>query len=131
MMENKRQKKEKITIDKLAKITKEGFVKLETNLRTEFDGRIDKLAQITARGFEQVDKRFDSLEVQIVEIKEDVRQIRNEIKQIWNKLDEIEQRLEQISKTSKEDADAIASDVLDLRRRVEFLENQIKEMQSA
>lgn len=109
------------------------------------DKKIESLAQMVAGGFEQVDrrfeqvdrrfeqvdKRFDSLEAQIIDLKEEVRQIRVELKQIWNKLEEIEQRLEKLFRTAKEDADAIASDVINLRQRVEFLESQIKEMQTA
>ena len=57
--------------------------------------------------------------------------MRAEIKQIWNKLEEIEQKVEKISKIAKEDMDAIASDILNLRQRIEFLENQVKKIQTA
>ena len=54
-----------------------------------------------------------------------------ETKNIRNKLDEIEERFKEISRMSKEDTDIMASDVFDLKQRVEFLENKVKELQAA
>lgn len=109
-------------IETLALMVQKGFE--ETAKKADVDKR-----------FEQVDKRFDKIEAEIVGLREEMheqfRQLRLEIKQIWNKLEEIEQKLGKISQTSKEDADALASDVFDLRQRVEFLENQIKELRRA
>jgi len=81
--------------------------------------------------FDGVDKRFDKIEMQITDLTEEVRQMRLEIKQIWKKLEEIEQRLDKISKTSKEDTGVLASDVLSLRKRVDFLENQVQKLQTS
>lgn len=111
------------------KETKNEFENLARMIQTGFDETAKKI-EVDKR-FELVDKRFDDIEAQIADVKEEIRQMRMEIKQIWNKLEEIEQKLERISQTSKEDVDAIASDILDLRQRIGFLENQIKEMQKA
>ena len=100
-------------------------------VKEEIKEEVEGLAQIVAKGFEQVDKRFDNIEIRLSNLEDEVRQMRAEIKQIWNKLEEIEQKVEKISKIAKEDMDAIASDILNLRQRIEFLENQVKKMQTA
>ena len=111
------------------KETKNEFENLARMIQIGFDETAKKI-EVDKR-FEQVDKRFDKIEAELVDIKEEISQMRNEIKQIWNKLEEIEQKLEKISRTSKEDVDAIAGDVLGLRQKIEFLENQVMELQKA
>ncbi|MBI4692005.1 MAG: hypothetical protein HY773_00970 [Candidatus Terrybacteria bacterium] len=111
------------------KETKNEFENLARMIQIGFDETAKKVD--VDKRFEQVDKRFDKIEAELTDIKGEIYQMRAEIKQIWNKLEEIEQKLERISQTSKEDVDAIASDVLDLKQRIGFLENQIKEIQKA
>ncbi|MBI2627923.1 MAG: hypothetical protein HYW71_00595 [Candidatus Niyogibacteria bacterium] len=91
----------------------------------EIISAINKFAVNVDKRFEQADKRFDILEEQISDLREEVHQIQGEIKRIWNKLEEIEQKLDKLSKTAKEDADAIAVDILKLKQRVKFLEKKI------
>ena len=102
----------------------------------KFDSKIDNLALTMFKGFNEMatkaemNKRFDAVESQIRDLREEVKLIRIEMKHIWNKLDEIERKLETVSGTSREDTDAIAGDVFDLRRRIEIMEEQIKEIKS-
>jgi len=78
-----------------------------------------------------VDKRLNTIESRLDDLTEEVRQTKVQIKDIWTKLEDIEERLEKAIGMPKEDSDAISGDVLDLRQRVEFLENQVREMQAS
>ncbi len=57
--------------------------------------------------------------------------LREEIRKIWIKLGEIDEKIERVSRMAREDVDAMAGDVIDLRQRVDFLENKVKELQAA
>lgn len=46
------------TVEKLIKVTTEGFVRTENKIESE----VGKLAVMTARGFEEANRRLDSLE---------------------------------------------------------------------
>ena len=50
------------------------------NKKTTIDSKIDGLAVAVKRGFDAVDKRFDGIEAQIVDLREEIRQIRTENK---------------------------------------------------
>lgn len=104
---------------------------MDKEIKQEFEN----LARMVKGEFDNVHQKFDSAHKEIQDLREEMheqfRQLRFEIKQIWSKLEEIEQKLGRISQTSKEDADALAGDVFDLRQRVEFLESQIKKLQKA
>ena len=65
----------------------------------------------------EVNGRFDTLE--------------SELRSIRIELTDIKSRLDQLEKRTKEDSDAHASDVLELRQRVQILERQVKQLQPA
>ncbi len=127
----------KTTIDELAVLMEKGFKRQDKRTdevleaMNKFAVSVDKRFDGVDKRFDGVDKRFDKIEAEIVDIKEEIRQIRIDLKQIWSKLEEIEQKLGKVSGMAKEDADALGSEVLDLRQRVNFLEKQIKELQTA
>ena len=54
-----------------------------------------------------------------------------ELRSIHNDLGEIKMRLTKLEKRTIEDADAAAKDVLELRNRVDMLEKQVRQLQSA
>lgn len=58
-------------------------------------------------------------------------EITGELRMIRNELEEIKKRLNILEKRTIEDADAAAKDVVELRRRVENLEKQIKQLQAS
>ena len=58
-------------------------------------------------------------------------EIRGELRLIHNELEEIKKRLDILEKRTIEDADVAVKDVLELRRRVEYLEKQVKQLQTA
>jgi len=102
---------------------------MDKETKSEFEKvgkEFENLARVVKGEFDNVHKEIQGLRE---EMHEQFRQLRLEIKQIWNKLEEIEQKLERISRTSKEDVDAIASDTLNLKHRVEFLEKRVQELQ--
>jgi len=74
--------------------------------------------------------------------KADIKDLRDEIddlrvemtagfRMVREELDEIKARLTKLEKRTIEDADAAAKDVLELRRRVEALEKQVRTLQTA
>ncbi|MBI4992803.1 MAG: hypothetical protein HZC26_01525 [Candidatus Magasanikbacteria bacterium] len=76
----------------------------------EFKGEVNKK-------FDEVNGRFDTLE--------------SELRSICIELKDIKFRLAQLEKRTKEDSDAHASDILELRQRVQMLERQVKQLQPA
>lgn len=54
--------KKDMSVNELAKLMQQGFVKLEHNLEKKIDDKIDALAMATAKGFEKVDERFDEID---------------------------------------------------------------------
>ncbi|OGH74437.1 MAG: hypothetical protein A3G00_00710 [Candidatus Magasanikbacteria bacterium RIFCSPLOWO2_12_FULL_43_12] len=66
---------------------------------------------------EEVNGRFDNLE--------------SELRSIRIELIDINRRLDQLEKRTKEDSDAHASDILELRQRVQMLERQVGQLQPA
>ncbi|OGH72284.1 MAG: hypothetical protein A2921_00245 [Candidatus Magasanikbacteria bacterium RIFCSPLOWO2_01_FULL_43_20b] len=66
---------------------------------------------------EEVNGRFDNLE--------------SELRSIRIELIDINRCLDQLEKRTKEDSDAHASDILELRQRVQMLERQVGQLQPA
>ena len=56
---------------------------------------------------------------------------RDEFRLIHSELEAIKKRLDILEKRTIEDADVAVRDVLELRRRVEYLEKQVKQLQIA
>lgn len=74
--------------------------------------------------------------------KSDIKELRDEIedlkvemtagfRMVREELDDIKARLTKLEKRTLEDADAAVKDVLELRRRVDMLEKQVRQLQSA
>lgn len=64
----------------------------------------------------------------LVDLRDDLM---SEIKSIRSELAEIKRDLEKLSERTIEDADVSAQEILQLKKRVDVLERQIKEMQPA
>ncbi len=72
-----------------------------------------------------LEKRLDGKISQVhLELSGQLRMIEIDIK-------DIKERLTRLEKRTIEDADATAKDVLELRRRIEALENKVRELQPA
>jgi len=90
----------------LAKIIKEGFDQTATKAELEQMATKDDL--------KRVEDRLDSIDSNIAKIQSD--------------LEDIRQKLDNISLRTKDDDDAVVKDIFALRRRVDALETQIKQM---
>jgi chromosome segregation ATPase len=69
----------------------------------------------TKEDLRRVEDRLDSIDSKIAKIQSD--------------LEDIKRDLERLEKRTKEDADVAAKDILELRQRVESLEEKIKQLQ--
>lgn len=100
---------------------------------------IDDLAIMVQKGFLAVDKKFDDLETKLnkkieglrFEMKAEFASVRSDIRRLENSLDEIKERLAQLEKRSFEDSDALATEVVDLRKRVTILEKELQKLKMA
>lgn len=83
---------------------------------------------VTKQEFEEfktdVNKHFGRVEQRLENIESELRSINMELADIKSRLDHLEKR-------TKEDSDAHASDILELRQRVQMLERQVKQLQPA
>lgn len=97
-----------VTTDEIMEFLQEHVVTKEDLRETEkrLDGRMDRL-----------ENRMDHLEAELALIHQD--------------LSDIKARLDRLEKRTKEDADASAREVTELRKRVEHLELQVAELHAA
>ena len=85
----------------------------------DFSTRVDER-------FEKMDERFDRMESKF---ENRFNRLENAIGEIRNELDEIKRRLDMIEKRTREDSNALAEVVVDLRKRLNIAERNIKELQ--
>lgn len=78
----------------------------------------EDLTLIVKESFEKVDKRFDAVDSRLDHIDSHIFAIRQE-------LEDIRHRLESLEQATKEDTDAFAKDILELRSRLTAAEKQI------
>lgn len=109
---------------------------MDKEIKQEFENlgkEFENFARIVKEEFDNVHKEFDNVHKEISELRtemnEQFHQLRLEIKDIWNKLGELEEKIDAAMKFSKEDIDAMAGDIFGIKKRVEFLENQLKGLQ--
>jgi len=74
--------------------------------------------------FDRVDERFDRVELRLDNIESELHSINSELADIKFRLDRLEKQV-------KEDSGAYVSDILELRKRVQVLEQQVKQLQPA
>ncbi len=65
------------------------------------------------------------------EMEDGFANIRQELREMNKDLGEIKNKLDKLERRTRDDADASVKDILDLRRRVEYLEDRLKQLQPA
>ncbi len=78
--------------------------------------------------FDRVDERFDRVEGDIERLRSEMH---DEFARLWREIDDIKQCLKRVEDRTKEDSDAAAGDILELRERVEAVEQQVRQLQMA
>ncbi|MDD2758537.1 MAG: hypothetical protein PHD72_04180 [Patescibacteria group bacterium] len=85
--------------------------------------------------FNKMDGRFNKVDDRFILLEQKVDQNHLEllgyIRMIETELKDIKERLTRLEKRTIEDADAAAKDVLELRHRVEVLEEKVRQLQPA
>ncbi len=96
---------------------------------------IDDLAAMIRDQFLHQDERLELLTSEVgklrIEMREGFARIDQELRSIKERLREIEARLPRVEQRTLEDADALAHDVVDLKKRVNFLEKAVARLKSA
>lgn len=92
----------------------------ETNNNT--DQKIDKLAIAVKHGFDEVHKRIDSLKS---DMNEKFIRIDDRFRETQGEIYDLRKYLERTEKSSLEDSDAIAEEVITLKRKVENFEKKL------
>lgn len=93
---------------------------------------IDELAVMVSNGFEQIEREFKAEFAAVrSELKSETSSIRADIRRLQEDMNEIKARLERLEKRTMEDDDALAKEVVVLRRRVDSLETELKKMKLA
>ena len=87
----------------------------------------ETLTGVIKESFELVDRRFDSIEEKVENLQQDVSWIKTELRSVDEKLNNLESQLTLLQKSAKEDIDIFAKDIIELRRRVEMLEKQVRQ----
>ena len=97
-------------VESLAISTKAGFDKVDerfAELHDEMNGK-----------FAKVDKRFDKVESDIVGIKKDLNIVKTDVAVIKTDLRNLDGKIGLVSKRNREDIDAIASDLVLVKKKV-------------
>lgn len=119
------------------------YIFMDSELKQCFD-KIDQRFDKIDQHLEKADQRFDELfsfladnmvtKQEFGEFKSEMYNFRDEangrLDAISRELDEIKKRLDALERRTIEDADAAANDILELRHRVEYLEEQFKRLQA-
>jgi chromosome segregation ATPase len=108
-----------ITNEELAKSIED----LSIVLKESFDAVGIKFQKIDDK-FDKIDERFDRIDERFDNVESELSYIKVEIKTIKDRLDKLSDRVFEGETTN-------GSDILDLRKRVEFLENKVKELSHA
>ncbi len=96
---------------------------MDQETKREFEA----LTGVIKESFELVDRRFDSIEEKVENLQQDVSWIKTELRSVDEKLNNLESQLTLLQKSAKEDIDIFAKDIIELRRRVEMLEKQVRQ----
>lgn len=144
------------TIEDLAKITADRFDKSDARfdaMMKEMNARfivaekstknqIEELARITANGFltmqKQMDERFDGVDQQFIGInsrldviESDIASIKSEMRRMWQKIDELEKQVKAVNQRAIEDEDAILKEIIKIKKRLEYLEKEVRGLKTA
>lgn len=97
---------------------------------------INDLAQVTANGFAEVHEKFDNkIDGLRAEMQQGFSSLRSEIKskfdEVKEEIVELREEVKHLSLRTKEDADAVAQDVLVINRRLDDLEKRVSALQIA
>ncbi len=133
--------------------TKEDVQEIVGQAVNDLSAVIHDLATMTSEKFELQDNKIDGLRTELkqeiadlrAELKQEVTDLRTELKQevtdlrsemrhefskVHAELNDIEERLTFLEKRTIEDADMLAEEVLDLKRRIKLLEADIKKIKA-
>lgn len=125
----------KITIDELAVMVQKGFSHLDAKIeavRAELKQDIQDVRTELKQEIQDVRTELKQ-EIQDVktELKQDIHSVRADIRRLESILNEVKERLTRLEKRSFEDDEVLAKEVVDLRKRVDFLEKQFKKLNFA
>lgn len=79
---NKKNKQSKMTLDKLALLTQQGFMDVDKR----FDG-VDKRFNGIDKRFDRVDKRFDGIDKRLDRVESEIREMKENSSELFTKLD--------------------------------------------
>jgi tetrahydromethanopterin S-methyltransferase subunit G len=109
---------EPLTLEELNK----ALEKLAT--KEDLEKEIEGLARLVKENFDKVDERLDKVDERLENMSAQLDLIQLDIA-------DIKQKLAILEKRAREDADAVAADVLKLKKRVEALEKQVQILQAS
>lgn len=97
------------------------MTKAEGVTKKELNDGLGKLRSEMEDGFTQL---RGEMEDGFANVRQELREMNKDLEEIKNQLDRLERR-------TRDDADASVKDILDLRHRVEYLEERLKKLQPA
>gem|GEM_PF-6038777 len=104
----------------------------ETNSNT--DGKIESLARIVKSGFDDVYKELKNLNARAnnlqIDMKEGFNKADDRFRETQEEINDLRKYVERIGKSSFEDSDILAEDVITLKRRVKFVEKRLQKLES-
>jgi predicted nucleic acid-binding Zn-ribbon protein len=124
----------KITIDELAIMMQREFNSLHgqydhldkkiDNVHQNLDKKIDNVYQKLDTKIDNVYQKLDA------KIDSGIASVRTDIRRLESSIDDIKERLKRLEKRSFEDEEVLAKEVVDLRKRVDFLEKEFKRLKN-
>jgi len=114
------------SIAELTKVVKMGF----DDVAKKFE-EIDKRFEEIDKRFEEVNKKFDDIYQKLNDMNQEMAGVRSELTDIKNELTKVKRKLDILEKSSVEDIDAFAEDILFLRGKVKNLDKRIIILETA
>ncbi len=115
----------------------------------KMDKKIDQFAIIMANSFAAVQDQIGGIAADVTVLKTDVSELktgqnnlrqefdsfrtetRHNFERVFSEISEIKIRLTRLEKRTLEDSDVAASEIIELKKRVDFLEKQFNKLQRA
>jgi archaellum component FlaC len=89
---------------------------------------LDDLARIVNKRFDSVDDRFDGIDSRLDGIDNRLDQNESAISLIWQELKEINKKLDNLSDRTFEDSELAFKEIMQMKKRVGFLEEEVKKL---
>jgi chromosome segregation ATPase len=121
-------------VDKKFELVDKRFDKMGVEFNKKIDDKIDGLASAVKTGFDEIYDKLRELDLKIsnlkIEIDDRFNEVSDRFREIREEINDIDKRLERIEKSSLEDSDFLADELVSLKKKNKFFEKRLQKLES-